>query len=123
MLRRPPRSTLFPYTTLFRSFSEAQRQLDVFLERHAREEIEGLKHHSDCVAAVTREIERRKFVEVAAARANRTGAGTIQASHEVQEGGFARTGAAKQSEEFAGRNRKGNVVHRTDGGGAHGVVA
>src|SRR5690348_17395542 len=64
MLRRPPRSTLFPYTTLFRSFSEAQRQLDVFLERHAREEIEGLKHHSDCVAAVTREIERRKFVEV-----------------------------------------------------------
>src|SRR5690242_21164887 len=24
MIRRPPRSTLFPYTTLFRSFSEAE---------------------------------------------------------------------------------------------------
>src|SRR5258707_11341280 len=24
MIRRPPRSTLFPYTTLFRSFSESQ---------------------------------------------------------------------------------------------------
>src|SRR5260370_24187915 len=29
MIRRPPRSTLFPYTTLFRS-----RQLDAGLERH-----------------------------------------------------------------------------------------
>src|SRR3712207_7770226 len=33
MIRRPPRSTLFPYTTLFRStaisgFSKAKRQLD-----------------------------------------------------------------------------------------------
>src|SRR5690606_41162817 len=26
MIRRPPRSTLFPYTTLFRSFSEALQQ-------------------------------------------------------------------------------------------------
>src|SRR2546421_9120268 len=25
MIRRPPRSTLFPYTTLFRSYREAQR--------------------------------------------------------------------------------------------------
>src|SRR6266850_3684049 len=28
MIRRPPRSTLFPYTTLFRSVSGAQRVLD-----------------------------------------------------------------------------------------------
>src|SRR2546429_5177246 len=27
MIRRPPRSTLFPYTTLFRSFGPAQRRL------------------------------------------------------------------------------------------------
>src|SRR5687768_18270684 len=26
MMRRPPRSTLFPYTTLFRSFDEAARR-------------------------------------------------------------------------------------------------
>src|SRR5256886_15111002 len=26
MIRRPPRSTLFPYTTLFRSFDEASRR-------------------------------------------------------------------------------------------------
>src|SRR3712207_8843012 len=28
MIRRPPRSTLFPYTTLFRSGSDIQMQLD-----------------------------------------------------------------------------------------------
>src|SRR5690242_20939485 len=45
MLRRPPRSTLFPYTTLFRS--RAQRQLG--LERHA-----DLAHQDD----VERGVER-----------------------------------------------------------------
>src|SRR5256886_4628314 len=29
MIRRPPRSTLFPYTTLFRSFGRPQRQKEV----------------------------------------------------------------------------------------------
>src|SRR5260370_15465031 len=31
MIRRPPRSTLFPYTTLFRSWSTPQRQKLKFL--------------------------------------------------------------------------------------------
>src|SRR5437899_3636621 len=30
MIRRPPRSTLFPYTTLFRSFPEVARLLEGF---------------------------------------------------------------------------------------------
>src|SRR3712207_7443154 len=29
MIRRPPRSTLFPYTTLFRSLADGERRLDV----------------------------------------------------------------------------------------------
>src|SRR3712207_9349306 len=33
MIRRPPRSTLFPYTTLFRSGSVVHQLLDVGLER------------------------------------------------------------------------------------------
>src|SRR3989442_9906059 len=33
MIRRPPRSTLFPYTTLFRSFRVVRRDLDSL--RHA----------------------------------------------------------------------------------------
>src|SRR2546421_5204002 len=30
MIRRPPRSTLFPYTTLFRSFADPVYELDAF---------------------------------------------------------------------------------------------
>src|SRR3712207_7469236 len=37
MIRRPPRSTLFPYTTLFRSRSRTSRPLDA-LSRFGREE-------------------------------------------------------------------------------------
>src|SRR3712207_9422431 len=32
MIRRPPRSTLFPYTTLFRSVAELSRALSVVLD-------------------------------------------------------------------------------------------
>src|SRR3712207_7691459 len=34
MIRRPPRSTLFPYTTLFRSHVEERRELRAAEERH-----------------------------------------------------------------------------------------
>src|SRR2546422_5405638 len=34
MIRRPPRSTLFPYTTLFRSF--LRKQLALYVERQAK---------------------------------------------------------------------------------------
>src|SRR5690242_21384077 len=38
MLRRPPRSTLFPYTTLFRSFATAQGGLlEAIVRRHAED--------------------------------------------------------------------------------------
>src|SRR5256885_8857503 len=32
MIRRPPRSTLFPYTTLFRSFRRLVRAMDIVLQ-------------------------------------------------------------------------------------------
>src|SRR3712207_7030902 len=35
MIRRPPRSTLFPYTTLFRSSARSGRSRRVFAERRA----------------------------------------------------------------------------------------
>src|SRR2546426_6676140 len=33
MIRRPPRSTLFPYTTLFRSLAEVQTQIATTIEK------------------------------------------------------------------------------------------
>src|SRR2546425_4565403 len=37
MIRRPPRSTLFPYTTLFRSGLDTRRHPDLALQRFAVE--------------------------------------------------------------------------------------
>src|SRR6185369_16454779 len=36
MIRRPPRSTLFPYTTLFRSVDELERDAEIHADRAAR---------------------------------------------------------------------------------------
>ena len=62
-------------------FGEAERQLDVFGERHAREEIERLKDHADGIAAVARKFERRKLGEVAATGLNCAGGRTVETSH------------------------------------------
>ena len=43
MIRRPPRSTLFPYTTLFRSLSLIAVQADAFFDNHMKK---GQEHYS-----------------------------------------------------------------------------
>src|SRR2546430_9015727 len=71
MIRRPPRSTLFPYTTLFRS--RAERELNLTLEQRERidklikESQERTKKIMEPVAPRLREeVQRTKdeFVEV-----------------------------------------------------------
>src|SRR3712207_6955007 len=51
MIRRPPRSTLFPYTTLFRSHEPARRVANHLLlvreERVDSQEVVGLRHRRD----------------------------------------------------------------------------
>src|SRR5256885_12186771 len=45
MIRRPPRSTLFPYTTLFRSTPDAlRRKVRELLQRAERQSTEPAKH-------------------------------------------------------------------------------
>src|SRR5256885_10563126 len=44
MIRRPPRSTLFPYTTLFRSRGEARERCVVGIAARAVEELHGATH-------------------------------------------------------------------------------
>src|SRR3712207_8767974 len=41
MIRRPPRSTLFPYTTLFRSRAPGDRRDDVAAVGHRRLRVDG----------------------------------------------------------------------------------
>src|SRR5258705_3749637 len=51
MIRRPPRSTLFPYTTLFRSHLAVHRGLDRVGDHFARDEriLHALGAHADPV--------------------------------------------------------------------------
>src|SRR5690554_7566442 len=43
MMRRPPRSTLFPYTTLFRSGESAKKELNVVLKSDVRGSLEAIQ--------------------------------------------------------------------------------
>src|SRR3712207_8641340 len=63
MIRRPPRSTLFPYTTLFRSVGGAVVQLDVDVARRDgrlferepdRVEVGGLGQRAEAVEPLAR---------------------------------------------------------------------
>src|SRR2546430_5635826 len=66
MIRRPPRSTLFPYTTLFRSARKPMPGL-----RHAEWPTPGIGRHH--VAVAGREEGRATEVEVGAQAAVRRG--------------------------------------------------
>src|SRR3989454_10705625 len=63
MIRRPPRSTLFPYTTLFRSFlngvvDELERAA---LEVRDRPAVGAPRRSALCVGIVVRALERREL--------------------------------------------------------------
>src|SRR5436190_11706419 len=74
MIRRPPRSTLFPYTTLFRSQREAQAQPDLESwgapriferlpcqnSRRSEEHTSELQSHSDLVCRLLLEKKKKK---------------------------------------------------------------
>src|SRR5260221_8378127 len=96
MIRRPPRSTLFPYTTLFRSF--AGQQLDhaeggqrgqhvghhvehgraVGVLDRSEEHTSELQSHSDLVCRLLLEKKRRGYVLRVLGIKDRTGPGAMQ---------------------------------------------
>src|SRR3712207_7387604 len=54
MIRRPPRSTLFPYTTLFRSIERASRasaQADLVIANHALVMVNAVRGRAEGSAA------------------------------------------------------------------------
>src|SRR3712207_7265175 len=64
MIRRPPRSTLFPYTTLFRSDREPALRVEerdaeeVFLDAEAR----GLRRRGRQIGRATSELQSRQYI-------------------------------------------------------------
>src|SRR3712207_7803880 len=57
MIRRPPRSTLFPYTTLFRS--SLQDRVEVVRPGEQRQAVLDQAHTGQFSAAVARRVTRR----------------------------------------------------------------
>src|SRR5258707_7289541 len=68
MIRRPPRSTLFPYTTLFRSHIDplARRKLPKHRRRHDR----GEPRHHGTRACCSQKIPDRKSTRLNSSHAN-----------------------------------------------------
>src|SRR3712207_8554410 len=63
MIRRPPRSTLFPYTTLFRSLTHVLGvDPEVRLERHL--DVDARRHVDERAARPDRGVERGELVVV-----------------------------------------------------------
>src|SRR2546422_2319377 len=56
MIRRPPRSTLFPYTTLFRSYFGS----DNFLSRGLNVDFGAGAQHSESILPGTRQYHQRR---------------------------------------------------------------
>src|SRR5258707_6033982 len=61
MIRRPPRSTLFPYTTLFRSIV-ARNAVDPFRVRHLGGEVLGLAKLEIRSEEHTSELQSRQYL-------------------------------------------------------------
>src|SRR3712207_7688089 len=59
MIRRPPRSTLFPYTTLFRSSAEQDSFVDIYQEvKFVMAELNGAKTTDETCAIMAKELKR-----------------------------------------------------------------
>src|SRR3712207_7943513 len=85
MIRRPPRSTLFPYTTLFRSFLQlVERRLNDPHNRARREADQPLADPDESVQAERRkgdQSERREREVAAAARGGDRKSTRLNSSH------------------------------------------
>src|SRR2546426_8107879 len=65
MIRRPPRSTLFPYTTLFRSANVVARRAAIGLPRQLQQSFKGIErlpgvHCGESSVATTQAFQDRK---------------------------------------------------------------
>src|SRR5262249_834141 len=111
------------FTFVMVDFRKAKRQLHIFFERHARQQLERLKNDADGAATILREFERRESGKVLVMDTDGAGIGAIQTRNEVQKGRFAGAGAAKEGKKCAPGNCEGDTIDSADRVGAHGVAA
>src|SRR5256886_6005199 len=90
MIRRPPRSTLFPYTTLFRSVHGVEHQRHEALDQplmvpeHRRQARRELTHHRESLeAGVVLEQEQRALHHAVDRKSTRLNSSHSQISYAV----------------------------------------
>src|SRR2546428_2428230 len=113
MIRRPPRSTLFPYTTLFRSVGPAAllRDIDRGIHQDVAAVIEH-RHHSTIATDPTLGRNRRPQRDIA-----RTGIGVMNEDLATRTGGVARGGerAVERDRPTALQNHRAAIRSCCDG--------
>src|SRR2546427_12757250 len=83
MIRRPPRSTLFPYTTLFRSAGlTGQAHLQVLCHGEAAEDFAALRHIADTQAHT---LVRLELVDTLPAQLDGAGLDRHQAHQALEQ--------------------------------------
>src|SRR3712207_8201800 len=71
MIRRPPRSTLFPYTTLFRSVETLENLTGVQMNDYVIVQFGGVEEIVDALGGITLEVDRdRKSTRLNSSHAN-----------------------------------------------------
>src|SRR3712207_7149074 len=70
MIRRPPRSTLFPYTTLFRSLNLFDLADNEDYRAYSRRSVDAVGKHGGRVVALGRHVEDRKSTRLNSSHAN-----------------------------------------------------
>src|SRR5258705_1974231 len=60
MIRRPPRSTLFPYTTLFRSLVDYRRDAGLLTDAEATQIKKTNPHHVSLICVASASVRDRK---------------------------------------------------------------
>src|SRR3989454_8658130 len=108
MIRRPPRSTLFPYTTLFRSLANApRRKTQVLADIQVWKDLTAFGHvpHPEPEDAMRRLAGDVSVLEAHGARARRR-----QAHDRAQRRRLARPVAPEQHRDLARRHRERDVA-------------
>src|SRR5256886_8326651 len=104
MIRRPPRSTLFPYTTLFRSHAHALEERDV---------LEGARHPE------LGHVGRRQPRAVAALEEDAALVGMVEAADDVEQRGLARAVGPDDGEDLPALDVQAHAAQREQSAEAH----
>jgi hypothetical protein len=91
---------------------EQQRQLDIFIRRQDRQQIERLENEPDILIPPIGQLRLIQFGDIDALHVALPARRPIDAGEDVQQRGFAGTGRPHEREKFAGSDIERDVIQR-----------